>query len=114
MRNTFIKPGKDTFEDMLTSIKKGLLALKFGGGQVDPVTGNFIFGVTEGYLIEDGKVTSPIKDVSMVGNGLTILENIEAVSGEEDMDFMPGMCARKGNRFRLELENPTLWFLAFS
>jgi len=96
MRNTFIKPGKDTFEDMLTSIKKGLLALKFGGGQVDPVTGNFIFGVTEGYLIEDGKVTSPIKDVSMVGNGLTILENIEAVSGEEDMDFMPGMCGKEG------------------
>jgi len=50
--------------------------LKFGGGQVDPVTGNFIFGVTEGYLIEDGKVTSPIKDVSMVGNGLTILETL--------------------------------------
>jgi len=52
--------------------------------------------------------------VSMVGNGLTILENIEAVSGEEDMDFMPGMCGKEGNRFRLELENPTLWFLAFS
>lgn len=96
MRNTYIEPGTDNFEDMLTSIKKGILALKFGGGQVDPVTGNFIFGVTEGYLIEDGKVTSPIKDVSMVGNGLNILENIEAVSAEKDMDFMPGMCGKEG------------------
>ncbi|WP_018963531.1 TldD/PmbA family protein [Coprothermobacter platensis] len=106
MRNTYIQPGNDTFEDMLTSIKKGILALKFGGGQVDPVTGNFIFGVTEGYLIEDGKVTAPIKDVSMVGNGLSILENIEAVSSEKDMDFMPGMCGKEGQSVAAGIGEP--------
>lgn len=106
MRNTYLKPGSDNFEDMLLSIKKGVMASKFGGGQVDPVTGNFIFGVTEGYLIEDGRITAPIKDVSMVGNGLSILQNVVAVSKEGDLDFFPGMCGKEGQSVPAALGQP--------
>ncbi len=96
MRNTFIKPGSDRFEDMLADIKKGVLAVNFGGGQVDPSTGNFVFGVREAYLIENGKITYPLRGVTLAGNGLEILSHIVGVSGEDDFAIDPGMCGKGG------------------
>ena len=59
MTNTYIAPGEATPEEMIAEVKRGFYAVSFGGGQVDPATGDFVFGVSEGYLIEDGKVTAP-------------------------------------------------------
>ena len=109
MRNTYLAPGNDKFEDMLADIKKGIYAVRFGGGQVDPSTGNFVFGVTEGYLIENGKIGKAVKNVTLAGNGLEILSHIVGVSGEEDMDFSPGMCGKGGQSVPAGIGQPYVY-----
>ncbi len=109
MRNTYLAPGNDKFEDMVADIKKGIYAVRFGGGQVDPSTGNFVFGVTEGYLIENGKIGKAVKNVTLAGNGLEILSHIVGVSGEEDMDFSPGMCGKGGQSVPAGIGQPYVY-----
>ncbi len=109
MRNTYLAPGSDTFEDMLRDIKKGIYAVQFGGGQVDPSTGNFVFGVREGYLIENGKIGKAVKNVTLAGNGLEILSHIVGVSGKEDMDFSPGMCGKGGQSVPAGIGQPYVY-----
>ena len=109
MRNTYLAPGGDKFEDMVADIKKGIYAVQFGGGQVDPSTGNFVFGVREGYLIENGKTTKAVKNVTLAGNGLEILSHIVGVSGEDDMDFAPGMCGKGGQSVPAGIGQPYVY-----
>ena len=73
MTNTFFAPGDATPEDLIGEVERGLYAVSFGGGQVEPATGDFVFGVSEGYLIEGGKVTAPVRGATLVGNGLEAL-----------------------------------------
>ena len=73
MTNTFFAPGDATPDDLIAEVERGLYAVSFGGGQVEPATGDFVFGVSEGYLIEDGKVTAPVRGATLVGNGLEAL-----------------------------------------
>ena len=80
MSNTYIAAGTDRFEDLFKGIKKGLYARKMGGGSVNPQTGEFNFAVNEGYMIEEGKITYPVKGASLIGNGKDILMNIDMVS----------------------------------
>lgn len=90
MRNTYIAPGTDKFEDMIGSIEYGLYAKKMGGGSVLPGTGNFNFSVAEGYLIRNGSIAEPVRGATLIGNGANILKKISMVSN--NLSFAEGMC----------------------
>ncbi len=90
MRNTFIAPGKDKLEDMIRDIDYGLYAKQMGGGSVSPGTGDFNFGVVEGYLIRNGKIEKPVKGASLIGRGIEALGRITRVG--DDIAMEPGMC----------------------
>ena len=82
MRNTYIAAGLDDEREMIATMGDGLYAKKLGGGSVDPATGNFNFAVSEGYLVKDGKVTSPVRGASLIGKGADILMQIDRVGRE--------------------------------
>ena len=90
MRNTFIEPGDDSFDDMIASIDKGIYAAQMGGGSVQPGTGEFNFAVTEGYLVEDGKIRHPIKAATLISTGPAVLKKISMVGN--DFSLACGMC----------------------
>lgn len=94
MTNTYFAPGDATAEDLIGSIDNGLYAVSFGGGQVEPATGDFVFGVSEGYLIENGRVTAPVRGATLVGNGLQALAAIDGIAG--DLDIATGYCGKGG------------------
>ena len=94
MSNTFIDNGDEDPIQIIKSVKKGIYAKEFLGGQVDPATGDFVFGISEGYLIENGSITNPIKGATLIGNGPEVLKKIVAVGG--DLDFSPGFCGKNG------------------
>ena len=96
MTNTFFAPGEATPEELISDTARGLYAVSFGGGQVDPATGDFVFGVSEGYLIEDGHVTSPVRGATVIGNGLEALLAIDGIAG--DLDIGTGYCGKSGQR----------------
>jgi TldD protein len=96
MTNTYIAPGESTPEEMIEAVKNGFYAVSFGGGQVDPATGDFVFGVSEGYLIEDGKVTSPCTGATLIGNCLAALAAIDAVG--DDFFMKTGICGKGGQK----------------
>ena len=94
MTNTFFAPGEATPEDLIAEVERGLYAVSFGGGQVEPATGDFVFGVSEGYLIEGGRVTAPVRGATVVGNGLEALASIDGVAG--DLEIATGYCGKAG------------------
>ena len=96
MTNTYIAPGEATPEAMIEEVQKGFYAVSFAGGQVDPATGDFVFGVSEGYLIEDGKVTKPCRGATLIGNCLDALEAIDAVG--DDFFMKTGICGKGGQK----------------
>ena len=96
MTNTYIAPGDATPEEMIAEVERGFYAVSFGGGQVDPATGDFVFGVSEGYLIEGGKVTSPCRGATLIGNCLDALAAIDAVGS--DFFMKTGICGKGGQK----------------
>ena len=90
MRNTFIDKGSSTFEELISGIEYGLYAKKMGGGSVDPATTDYNFAVSEGYLIENGKITKPVRGATLIGRGDETLMNIEAVS--TNLELADGIC----------------------
>jgi TldD protein len=96
MTNTFIAPGAGTPEDLIAEVERGFYAVSFAGGQVDPTTGDFVFGVSEGYMIESGKVTSPCRGATLIGNCLDALRAIDAVAS--DFEMKTGFCGKEGQR----------------
>jgi TldD protein len=94
MTNTYFAPGDASAEELIAGVERGLYAVSFGGGQVEPATGDFVFGVSEGYLIEHGKVTSPVRGATLVGNGLEALAAIDGIAG--DLDIATGYCGKAG------------------
>ena len=96
MTNTYIAPGESTAAAMIEETKNGFYAVSFGGGQVDPATGDFVFGVSEGYLIEGGKVTRPCRGATLIGNCLDALEAIDAVG--DDFFMKTGICGKGGQK----------------
>ncbi len=94
MTNTFFAPGDATPEDLIGGVERGLYAVSFGGGQVEPATGDFVFGVSEGYLIEGGKVTAPVRGATLVGNGLEALRLIDGIAA--DLEIATGYCGKGG------------------
>lgn len=106
MSNTFILPGKDSYESLFEGIKFGLYAKKMGGGSVNPATGEFNFAVNEGYLIEDGKVTRPVKGASLIGSGKDILFAIDKVS--DNLARAEGMCGSVSGSIPTDVGQPAL------
>ncbi len=90
MRNTYIEAGNDKFEDMIASVEKGLYCKQMGGGSVSPGTGEFNFAAQECYLIENGKVTIPVKGATLIGSGPEVLKQISMVG--DNLDFAAGVC----------------------
>jgi TldD protein len=105
MTNTFILDGRSDPEEIISGTPKGLYALRLGGGEVDTTTGNFTFGVREAYLIENGKITSPVRGATLIGNGPEILKRIDMVGN--DTTFWPGTCG-KGQWVPVSSGAPTL------
>jgi TldD protein len=96
MTNTYIAPGDATPEEMIAELDSGFYAVSFAGGQVDPATGDFVFGVSEGYLIEGGKVTRPCRGATLIGNCLEALSAIDAVG--DDFFMKTGICGKGGQK----------------
>jgi TldD protein len=94
MTNTYFAPGEATREEMIGDVEHGVYAVSFGGGQVEPATGDFVFGVSEGYLIENGEVTSPVRGATLVGNGLEALRAVDGIAG--DLEIATGFCGKAG------------------
>jgi len=106
MSNTYIDSRDENPDSIIKSVNKGVYAQEFAGGQVDPVTGDFVFGISEGYLIENGKISYPIKDATLIGNGPAVLKRIEAVGN--NLDFAPGFCGKNGQLISNEVGQPTI------
>jgi TldD protein len=96
MTNTYIAPGDATPEEIIAEVERGFYAVSFGGGQVDPATGDFVFGVSEGYLIEAGRVTRPCRGATLIGNCLDALAAIDAVG--DDFFMKTGICGKGGQK----------------
>lgn len=106
MTNTMIAPGKSSAEDIIKDTKKGLFVKKMGGGQVNTTTGDFVFDVTEGYLIEDGEITSPVRGATLTGNGPEALKIVDAVG--RDLGFAIGTCGKDGQGVPVSDAQPTI------
>jgi TldD protein len=94
MTNTFLMPGEDDADEIVAQTPHGVYVAKLGGGQVNTTTGDFVFGTTEAYLIEDGKITEPLRDANLIGNGPEILKRVDAVA--TDFAMTPGTCGKDG------------------
>lgn len=105
MSNTYIAPGSSQATEIISSTPRGLFAAKLGGGQVDPATGDYIFAVSEGYMIEDGKLTYPVRGATLVGNGPRTLELIDAVGN--DLAHEEGTCGKDGQGAPVTTGGPT-------
>lgn len=108
MTNTFMLGGKDDPQEILGSVKKGLYAVNFGGGQVDIVSGKFVFSCTEAYLIEDGKVTAPVKGATLIGNGPDVLTRVSMIGNDMALDPGIGTCGKDGQGVACGVGQPTL------
>ena len=106
MTNTFILPGEDDPDEIVKDIERGLYCDALGGGQVDPASGDFVFGVLVAHLIEKGEITRPVRGANLVGDGPTVIARIDAVGG--DFDTREGVCGKDGQGVPAGLGNPTL------
>ncbi len=108
MTNTFMLSGESTPEDIIKSVKKGLYAVHFGGGQVDITSGKFVFSASEAYLIEDGKLTAPVKGASLIGDGPTVLRQVTMVGNDLQLDHGVGICGKDGQTIPVTVGLPTV------
>jgi len=100
--------GIHTKDDMIRSVKRGLYAVNFGGGQVDITSGKFVFSASEAYLIEDGKVTAPVKGATLIGNGPDALTKVMMVGDDMALDPGVGTCGKAGQGVPVGVGQPTL------
>ena len=108
MTNTFMLAGESEPEDIIRSVKKGLYCANFGGGQVDITNGNFVFSATESYLIEDGRLTRPVRDATLIGNGPEALQYVSMVGNDLRLDEGVGVCGKEGQSVPVGVGIPTI------
>ncbi|AQS88736.1 DNA gyrase modulator TldD [Neoasaia chiangmaiensis NBRC 101099] len=108
MTNTLMLGGDATTEDMIRSTKRGLYAVDFGGGQVDITSGKFVFAMSEAYLIEDGKVTRPVRGATLIGNGADAMNKISMIGADVALDPGIGTCGKAGQGVPVGVGQPTL------
>jgi TldD protein len=108
MTNTFMLPGESVPEDIIRSVKRGLYAVSFGGGQVDITSGKFVFSASEAYLIEDGRVTTPVKGATLIGSGPEVLKKVSMVGNDMKLDEGIGTCGKDGQSVPVGVGLPTI------
>ena len=108
MTNTYMLPGSDDPETILSDLKDGLYAVGFGGGQVDITNGKFVFSCNEAYQVKNGKILHPVKDATIIGDGATALRNIRAVGNDLKLDPGIGNCGKAGQWVPVGVGQPTL------
>lgn len=106
MTNTYLLPGPDDADEILKSVERGVYAAAFAGGEVNPATGNFVFGMSEAYMIESGSKTYPIKGANLIGNGPQVLGAIDAIAA--DFDSWEGVCGKDGQHAPVTSGLPTV------
>ena len=108
MTNTYMLAGDYEPEEIIASVKKGIYAPNFGGGQVDITSGKFVFSASEAYLIEDGKITTPIKGATLIGNGPEAMQQVSMVGNDLALDTGVGVCGKQGQSVPVGVGQPTL------
>jgi TldD protein len=106
MTNTHILPGASTAADILSSTERGVYVSALGGGQVNPATGDFVFGVSEGFLIEEGELTTPVRGANLIGRAIEVMSAVDAVG--DDPDTWEGVCGKDGQSAPVGSGSPTL------
>jgi len=108
MTNTFLLPGEDDPEDIIRSVPRGLYCANFGGGQVDITSGKFVFSASESYLIEDGKLTRPVRGATLIGAGPEVLKRVSRVGHDLQLDRGVGVCGKQGQSVPVGVGIPTI------
>ena len=108
MTNTYMLPGKSDPQEIIASVQRGLYAVNFGGGQVDITNGKFVFSASEAYLIENGKVTRPVKGATLIGSGPDVLMRVSMVGNDLKLDEGVGTCGKEGQSVPVGVGQPTL------
>ena len=108
MTNTYMRPGNHTQEEMIRSVKKGLYAANFGGGQVDITSGKYVFSATEAYLIEDGRITAPVKGATLIGAGPQTMQLVRMIGNDLQLDDGVGTCGKDGQSVPVGVGQPSL------
>ena len=108
MTNTYMLAGEYEPDEIIASVKKGIYAPNFGGGQVDITSGKFVFSASEAYLIEDGKITTPIKGATLIGNGPEAMQQVSMVGNDLALDAGVGVCGKQGQSVPVGVGQPTL------
>ncbi len=108
MTNTYMRAGSHDPQEMIRSVKKGLYAVNFGGGQVDITSGKYVFSATEAYLIEDGRITAPVKGATLIGNGPETMQKVRMVGNDLALDEGVGICGKDGQSVPVGVGQPSL------
>ena len=108
MTNTFMLAGNSDPEEIIRSVRRGLYAVQFGGGQVDITNGKFVFSASEAYWIEDGKVTRPVRNATLIGNGPDVLKHVSMVGHDLALDEGIGTCGKDGQTVPVGVGIPTI------
>jgi TldD protein len=108
MTNTYMLNGNMPAEEIIRSVKKGLYAVNFGGGQVDITSGKFVFSAAEAWMIEDGKLTYPVKGATLIGNGPDVLTRVSMIGNDMALDSGVGTCGKEGQSVPVGVGQPTL------
>jgi TldD protein len=108
MTNTYMLNGNKDPQEIIASVKNGLYAANFGGGQVDITSGKFVFSAAEAYLIEDGKITQPVKGATLIGNGPDVLMRVSMIGNDMSLDPGVGTCGKEGQSVPVGVGQPTL------
>mgnify|MGYP001826482218 CR=1 FL=1 len=108
MTNTYMLPGEHDPQEIIASVDKGLYAVNFGGGQVDITSGKFVFSANEAYLIENGRITAPVKGATLIGNGPEAMTRISMVGNDLQLDSGVGTCGKEGQSVPVGVGQPTL------
>ena len=108
MTNTYMHAGEHDPEEIIKSVSKGLYAVNFGGGQVDITSGKFVFSSSEAYLIENGKITRPVKGATLIGNGPEAMQTVSMVGNDMELDSGVGVCGKDGQSVPVGVGQPTL------
>ncbi|MFT4592036.1 MAG: TldD protein, partial [Gammaproteobacteria bacterium] len=108
MTNTYMLPGPHDPAEIIASVKNGIYARNFAGGQVDITSGKFVFSASESYLIKDGKLGAPVKDATLIGDGPSVLHQVSMVGNDLELDTGIGVCGKEGQSIPVGVGQPTL------
>jgi TldD protein len=108
MTNTYLVAGPHDAEEIVRSVSRGIYAKKFGGGQVDISNGDFVFSLTEGYLVEDGKITAPLKGVQLIGNGPEVMRRVDMLGNDFATSDGIWTCGKEGQSVPVGVGCPTI------